>query len=213
LGDLLIEKGLITEAQLNTVLERQKESGGKLGELIVTMHILDAHVLAQALGEFFGLVVVDLRRDNVDPEVISLVPEELAREQLAIPVRFEDDGLYVAVAEPSDEIRSLLAKTTGRPVHLMIAPMSDIVWALDTNYRAIGSVGKLVQAFEASEGARRKTSTSQDTDVTTDDAPVVQVVDRILTQAMRDRASDVHIEPSEDYVRVRFRIDGALKDW
>jgi len=212
LGDLLIEKGLITEAQLNTVLERQKESGGKLGELIVTMHILDAHVLAQALGEFFGLVVVDLRRDNVDPEVISLVPEELAREQLAIPVRFEDDGLYVAVAEPSDEIRSLLAKTTGRPVHLMIAPMSDIVWALDTNYRAIGSVGKLVQAFEASEGARRKTSTSQDTDVTTDDAPVVQVVDRILTQAMRDRASDVHIEPSEDYVRVRFRIDGALKE-
>jgi type IV pilus assembly protein PilB len=212
LGDLLIEKGLITEEQLDAVLAEQQETGGKLGELIITMHILDPHVLAQALSEYFGLVVVDLRRDNVDPAVINLVPESMAREQLAIPVRSEDDGLYVAVAEPSDELRAQLSKTTGRPVHLMIAPMSDIVWALDTNYRAIGSVGKLVQAFEASEGARRKTSTNQEADVTTDDAPVVQVVDRILTQAMRDRASDVHIEPSEDFVRVRFRIDGALKE-
>ena len=213
LGDLLIEKGLITAEQLELVLAEQKETGGKLGELLVTMNMLDAHVLADALATYFGLVVVDLRRDNVDPAVIALVPEAMAREQLAIPVRFEGDGLYIAVAEPSDELRALLAKTTNRPVHLMIAPMSDITWALDTNYRAIGSVGKLVQAFEAVEGARqKKTATPQDVDVTTDDAPVVQVVDRILTQAMRDRASDVHIEPSEDYVRVRFRIDGALKE-
>jgi type IV pilus assembly protein PilB len=212
LGDLLIEKGLITQEQLELVLAEQQENGGKLGELLVTMKMLDPHVLADALATYFGLVVVDLRRDNVDPAVIALVPESMAREQLAIPVRSEEDGLYVAVAEPSDELRALLAKTTNRPVHLMIAPMGDITWALDTNYRAIGSVGKLVQAFEAVEGARRKTTSAQDVDVTTDDAPVVQVVDRILTQAMRDRASDVHIEPSEDYVRVRFRIDGALKE-
>ncbi|MCU1364243.1 MAG: type pilus assembly protein PilB [Acidimicrobiaceae bacterium] len=212
LGDLLIEKGLVTPEQLDLVLAEQKENGGKLGEILVTMHLLDPHVLADALGTYFGLVVVDLRRENVDSAVIALVPEAMAREQLAIPVRSEDDGLYIAVAEPSDELRALLAKTTGRAVHMMIAPMSDITWALDTNYRAIGSVGKLVQAFEAVEGARKRTANTQEVDVTNDDAPVVQVVDRILTQAMRDRASDVHIEPSEDYVRVRFRIDGALKE-
>jgi type IV pilus assembly protein PilB len=213
LGDLLIEKDLITPEQLELVLAEQQENGGKLGELLVTMKMLDPHVLADALATYFGLVVVDLRRDNVDSAVIALVPEAMAREQLAIPVRSEDDGLYVAVAEPSDELRALLAKTTNRPVHLMIAPMSDITWALDTNYRAIGSVGKLVQAFEAVEGARQKKATNTpEVDVASDDAPVVQVVDRILTQAMRDRASDVHIEPSEDYVRVRFRIDGALKE-
>ena len=213
LGDLLIEKGLITPEQLDLVLAEQQENGGKLGELLVTMNILDPHVLADGLATYFGLVVVDLRRENVDPAVIALVPESMAREQLAIPVRSEADGLYIAVAEPSDELRSLLAKTTGKPVHLMIAPMSDITWALDTNYRAIGTVGKLVQAFEAVEGARqKKSSNAQEVDVTADDAPVVQVVDRILTQAMRDRASDVHIEPSEDFVRVRFRIDGALKE-
>ncbi|MGB7652332.1 MAG: GspE/PulE family protein [Acidimicrobiales bacterium] len=212
LGDLLIEKGLITQEQLDLALAEQKENGGKLGELLVTMNLLDAHVLAETLAALFGLVVVNLRRDNVDPSVIPLVSEEMARANMAIPVRSEDDGLYVAVAEPSDELRALLTKTVGRQVHLMIAPMSDIIWALDTNYRAIGSVDKLVQAFEAVEGARRKTATTQEVDVTTDDAPVVQVVDRILTQAMRDRASDVHIEPSEEYVRVRFRIDGALKE-
>jgi type IV pilus assembly protein PilB len=137
----------------------------------------------------------------------------MAREQLAIPVRSEDDGgLYVAVAEPSDELRNLLASTSKRNVSLMIAPMSDIIWAIDSNYRAIGSVGMLVQAFEAVEGARRKPVGATEVEVVGDDAPVVQVVDRILTQAMRDRASDVHIEPSEDFVRVRFRIDGALKE-
>jgi type IV pilus assembly protein PilB len=212
LGDLLLEKQLVTNEQLESALAEQSEDGGKLGEILVNMGALDAQVLAEALAEFFGLVVVNLRRDNVDPAVISLIPESMAREQLAIPVRSEGEGLYVAVAEPSEDLRSLLATTAKRPVNLMIAPLSDIVWAIDSNYRAIGSVGMLVQAFEAVEGARKKVAGAAEVEVVSDDAPVVQVVDRILTQAMRDRASDVHIEPSEDFVRVRFRIDGALKE-
>jgi type IV pilus assembly protein PilB len=212
LGDLLIERRLISETQLEQALTHQRESGGKLGEVLVDQGALEAQVLANTLAEVFGLVVVNLRRDNVDPEVISLVPEVMAREQLAIPVRVEGDALYVAVAEPGDDLRALLSKTTKHQVHLMIAPMSDIVWAIDTNYQAIGNVGKLVQAFEAVEGARKKAVGVTEAEVPLDAAPVVQVVDRILTQAMRDRASDVHIEPSEDYVRIRFRIDGALKE-
>jgi type IV pilus assembly protein PilB len=212
LGDLLLEKNLITGDQLEQALAEQQETGGKLGEILVSMGALDAQVLAEALAGFFGLVVVNLRRDNVDPAVISLIPEAMAREQLAIPVRSEEDGLYVAVAEPSDELRNLLSSTSKRNVSLMIAPVSDIIWAIDSNYRAIGSVGMLVQAFEAVEGARKKAVGAAEVEVVGDDAPVVQVVDRILTQAMRDRASDVHIEPSEDFVRVRFRIDGALKE-
>jgi type IV pilus assembly protein PilB len=214
LGDLLLEKNLITTDQLEQALGEQRDTGGKLGEILVNSGALDPQVLAEALAGFFGLVVVNLRRDNVDPAVITLIPEAMAREQMAIPVRSEEDGLYVAVAEPSDELRALLAATSKRNVSLMIAPMSDIVWAIDSNYRAIGSVGMLVQAFEAVEGARKKATgvSSSDVEVVSDDAPVVQVVDRILVQAMRDRASDVHIEPSEDFVRVRFRIDGALKE-
>jgi type IV pilus assembly protein PilB len=213
LGDILIEGNLIDDEQLEQALARQKESGGKLGEVLVSMGFLDARALADALAAVLGLEVLNLRRENVDPAALALLTESVARTQLAIPVRFEGNYLQIAVAEPSEDVRALLAKASGRDVQLMLAPMSDVIWAIDSNYRAIGSVGKLVEAFEAVEGTRKKTeSSSIETEVVADDAPVVQVVDRIITQAMRDRASDVHIEASEDCVRVRFRIDGALKE-
>ena len=96
----------------------------------------------------------------------------------------------------------------------MIAPLSDIRWAIDSNYRAIVGVDNLVRAFVSVEGTRNKREKAgeQDADIESDDAPVVQVVDRILTQAIRDRASDVHIEPGDGIVRIRFRVDGALKE-
>jgi type IV pilus assembly protein PilB len=96
----------------------------------------------------------------------------------------------------------------------MLAPLSEIRRAIENNYRAIGGLDHLVQAFEAVEGTRRRPidTTTVTPDVVEEDAPVVQVVGRILTQAMRDRASDVHIEPSEQWIRVRYRIDGALKE-
>lgn len=213
LGDLLIGENLITDVQLEEALERQSQSGGRLGEVLVSMGFLDARALADALASVLGLEVTNLRRENVDPAALALMPEDVARTQLAIPVRFDGNDLQIAVAEPSEEVRALLAKTTGRGVQLMLAPLSDVIWAIDSNYRAIGSVGKLVEAFEAVEGTRKKSgSDTPESEVVGDDAPVVQVVDRILTQAMRDRASDVHIEASEDCVRVRFRIDGALKE-
>ncbi len=212
LGQLLLEKKLITQEQLDQALALQSQTGAKLGEVLVSMGVLDNQSLANELASFFGLTVVNLRRDNVDPAVIALVPEELAREQLVIPVRFEDGHLFVAAARPSDDMKAHLATLTGHPVNLMIAPPSDITWAIDSNYRAISNVGTLVQAFEAVEESRRRPTAEIDEEVPLDDAPVVQVVDRILTQAMRDRASDVHIEPTDDFVRIRFRIDGALKE-
>ncbi len=212
LGELLLAKGLITQQQLDQALAQQSQTGAKLGEVLVSMGVLDNQSLANELATFFGLTVVNLRRDNVDPHVITLVPEEFAREQLVIPVRFEDGHLFVAVARPSDDMKAHLSTLTGHPVNLMIAPPSDIIWAIDSNYRAISNVGSLVQAFEAVEESRKRTVNEVDEEVPLDDAPVVQVVDRILTQAMRDRASDVHIEPTDEFVRIRFRIDGALKE-
>jgi type IV pilus assembly protein PilB len=211
LGDLLVLRGLATQVQIDEALETQRESGGRLGELLVQSSVVNERELVGVLAEFFGMAVADLRRYKPDADALALVPEELARQNLAIPIRLDGDGLHVAVAEPSDGLRFILSEKSGRPVRLMLAPLSDVHWAIDNNYRAIGGVAQLVQAFEAVEGSRKKTVDAAP-DVVADDAPVVQVVDRILTQAMRDRASDVHIEPSEDVVRVRFRIDGALKE-
>ena len=212
LGDQLLASNLITDAQLQKALEMQRDSGGLLGEVLVSTGALSEQALAHALASFFGFDVANLRRDNVDPTMINYLSEEVAREYVAFPVRMEDDSLFIAVAEPSEELRNALSKASGKPVKLLIAPLSDVRWAIDSNYRALGSVAQLVQVFESVEGSRRRNVDSAEPEIVAEDAPVVQVVDRILTQAMRDRASDVHIEPSDDIVRVRFRIDGALKE-
>jgi type IV pilus assembly protein PilB len=212
LGDQLIASNLITEAQLTKALEMQRDSGGLLGEVLISTGALTEQGLAQALASYFGFDVANLRRDNVDPMMTSYLSEEVARQYVAFPVRMEDENLYIAVAEPSEELRNTLAKASGKSVKLLIAPLSDVRWAIDSNYRALGSVAQLVQVFESVEGSRKRNVDSGEPEIVADDAPVVQVVDRILTQAMRDRASDVHIEPSDEIVRVRFRIDGALKE-
>ena len=212
LGDQLITSKLITEAQLEKALEMQRDSGGLLGEVLVSTGALSEQALAHALASYFGFDVANLRRDNVDPMMISFLSEDVAREYVAFPVRMEGDNLFIAVAEPSEELRNTLAKASGKSVKLLIAPLSDIRWAIDSNYRALGTVAQLVQVFESVEGSRKRNVDNTEPEIVADDAPVVQVVDRILTQAMRDRASDVHIEPSDDIVRVRFRIDGALKE-
>jgi type IV pilus assembly protein PilB len=212
LGDQLIASNIITDAQLQQALNMQRDSGGLLGEVLVSIGALNEQDLARALAAFFGFDVANLRRDAVDPLVLNFLSEDAARKFTAFPVRMADDGLYVAVAEPSEDVRHALSQATGKQVKLLIAPLSDIRWAIDSNYRALGSVEKLVQAFESVEGSRKRIVDNAEPEIVADDAPVVQVVDRILTQAMRDRASDVHIEPADDIVRVRFRIDGALKE-
>lgn len=212
LGEQLIGSRLITQVQLEQALDMQRESGGRLGEVLVSIGALDERALAHALAAFFDYSVANLRREKIDPLVITFIPEDIAREFMAMPFKIDEQALYIAVAEPSDEIRKLLGEKSGHNVTLLIAPLSDIQWAIDNNYRAIGTVEQLVQAFESVDSARRRSTDSPGPEIVADDAPVVQVVDRILIQAMRDRASDVHIEPSEKIVRVRFRIDGALKE-
>jgi type IV pilus assembly protein PilB len=214
LGQLLVKRGIVTDEQIGAALALQATSGKRLGELLVDIGALDERSLVDALADYFDMPVTHLRRDAPDPAALALVPEHLAREHLAIPVHIDGDGLRVAVAQPSDDLRFLLTETTGHSVRLQLAPMSDIRWAIDRSYQAIGGVDKMVQAFEAVEGTRRRDTRSEKADAVSvsADAPVVQVVNSILTQAIRDRASDVHIEPSQDVIFVRFRIDGALKD-
>ena len=156
--------------------------------------------------------VVSLRRELITPEALGLITDGTARKYTAMPIRLEGDVLIIAVPEPSDEIRATLSKETGRSVQLIAATYSDIVWAIDNNYQIISEIDELVATYQSIEVSRRAGVTPIQAGVSDDDAPVVQIVNKILTQAMRDRASDVHIESSGDYLRVRFRIDGALKD-
>ncbi len=210
LGDTLVKSGAITTEQLARALHEQKRSGQRLGQILVTAGAIDERTLTTALSILLTMPVINLHQVDVDVTVLKMLDEEFAREFLVVPVRDDAGTIVVACAEPRPELTQLVADRLGRPVRLEIASLSDVRWALDSNYRAISDVGTLVEAFKVVEESRRRGPEAAAPEIVADDAPVVQVVDRILTQAMRDRASDVHIEPSDDVVRVRFRIDGAL---
>ena len=215
LQKVLLQRNLVTEAQLEVAMASDPPPVGDLGDVLVSMRVLDEHELVAARAELYGMDVADLRQTDPEPEALDLIPDAMAREHLLIPMALDDVGLHVAMADqPSPELIDLLSQTSGRAIRPMLAPLSEVRRAIENNYRAIGGLDQLVQAFEAIEGTRRRTTetTPLTPDVVADDAPVVQVVGRILTQAMRDRASDVHIEPSELGIRVRYRIDGALKE-
>ncbi len=211
LGEILVRRGLLTRAQLDDALHKQQVSGKRLGTLLLELGALDERDLATAVGEQFGVDVVDLRRHAPDPAAVQRLPESVARALVALPLADADGVLQVAVADPSDQLLEELATATGRTVALQVASGSDIRRATDRAYRALADIGRHVEAFEATASSRRDVALTPAGGVR-EDAPVVQVVTMVLAQAQRDRASDVHIEPMDALVRVRFRIDGVLHD-
>ena len=203
----------MTPEQVAEGLRLQEESGLRLGEILVSMRALGERALVNTLARELDMPVSDLSLQSPEEAALALVPAEVARANMALPVSLRGATLDVAVAEPSPELLRLLAATSGHEVVLRLAPMADLRRAIDSSYRALGGVDELVEAFQAVETSRKKIeAAAAPALVIADDAPIVQVVNRILIQALRDRASDVHIEPQDDVVRVRFRIDGALKE-
>jgi type IV pilus assembly protein PilB len=144
-------------------------------------------------------------------EALALLSDDVAHRLPALPVAIEGDVLVVAVADGTDATADRVREAVQRPVVLRLAAQSHLLRAIDTHYRALADVENQVRVFEARDGLRRDV-VPEDPQSADDDAPVVQVVQKILTQGLRDRASDIHIEPQEDRIRVRYRIDGALHD-
>ena len=212
LGDLLVEAGLIAPAKLNEALLQQETSGKRIGALLVELGDIDERKLTDVLGKQLKIPVIDLRTTEPDAETAALMPEAVARSLTAIPVHQQDGRVAVAVADPLDErlVDGLREGLSADRVLLTLAAPSDIRRAIDNAYRALAGVDRLIEAFEVTDSVRR--AADEPTATFTDDAPVVQVVNLMITQALRDRASDIHIEPQDKRVRVRYRIDGALHD-
>ncbi len=211
LGEILVDRRLLTREKLNDALLKQRVSGKRLGALLVELGAIDERDLATALGEHFGVAVIDLRRRAPEPQAVLRLPETSARSLKALPLAIHDGVLEVAVADPSDELAAELRTSTGMEVALVVASSTDILRTIDRGYRALSGVAEHVDAFEATATARR-VDTEPTRGAVDENAPVVQVVTMILTQGLRDRASDIHIEPMDALTRVRFRIDGVLHD-
>lgn len=211
MGEILLEDEIISAEQLLDALQQQQEEGGRLGDILLSKGLVDEHQLAAVLAEQFNIELADLRMEEPDREAISRVTEELARKHKVIPLRVEeDDRVALVTGEPLgvDAIRELTEHC--KRIRIMVGARGDIERMLDQAYNALALADEHIQAFElvdlVDEGPETITLEVDE------NAPIVQVVNRILIQGVRARASDIHIEPQEKEVVVRFRIDGALSE-
>jgi type IV pilus assembly protein PilB len=209
LAGVLVAAGRLEPYQLDAARAGQAE--GSLAEKLVASGLITGEALARFLADHYRCNVLDFRETELDPEAASLLTQDRARALRALAVATDDDTVTVAVADPSPEHVARVSAAVGRPVRAVVATHRALDRALDTAYRATREVGSQVLAFEARDALRREAAQLEGASVN-EDAPVVRVVQMVITQGLRDRASDIHIEPSGDRVRVRFRIDGALSD-
>jgi type IV pilus assembly protein PilB len=205
-----MREGLLTEAQLDAALAEQARTGKQLGRILIESGTISETDLVRTLAKQVGLDYFDLGDATIDPSAVSLVSESMARRYQAIAVGWEDGKLVVAMADPSnvfalDDIRAI----TGHEVKTVVASPSELAATIDRYFRLDTEVDTVAQA------AADEFSETEDlgsVNEVLEDAPIVKFVNLLITQAVTDRASDIHVEPTETDLRIRFRIDGVLHE-
>ncbi|HHY82512.1 MAG TPA: Flp pilus assembly complex ATPase component TadA [Clostridiales bacterium] len=212
LGEILLESGIITKTQLEEALTKQKSTGKKLGELLIEDGIINEQQLIEALEYQLKIPYIDFTTYNIQPEVPRLISESLARRHMLIPVSREGNQLTVAMVDPLnlyaiDDVNI----ATGLSVKPALALKSHIQNAVD-QYYGKESAEKAVEDFTKEIGIEQINEIEEDILNEVNNAPVVRLVDSIIQHAIRTKASDIHIEPFEKNIRIRFRIDGELQE-
>jgi type IV pilus assembly protein PilB len=190
---------------------RARPGDQRLGDRLIEIGAVTEYDVTRALSEQLHVPIVDLRDAEPQDVATALVDPADAHRLDVLPLVLADGALMVAIADPTNpEVTALLRSLPVDEVRLALGPPTLLRSRVNQTYRALSAVHSDIEAFKASEA---DLGTVEVAEVVVDPhAPIVQVVNKIVTQALRDRASDVHLEPAEDAVRVRFRIDGALKD-
>jgi len=213
---VLLEHGAVSEAMLEKARERQRD-GRSLGDVLQEMGAIDGRTWAQALASHFGLPFVEqLPHDENPSEWVNRLPINYAKRYQLLPVGHDGDTVVLAIADPSalgavDDVRLLLR----RPVRVIVAPGATIVDAINRAYDlASGSASQLMDDLDEERLDLVATELEEPRDLldADDEAPIIRLVNSLLFQAVKDRASDIHIEPFERDLTVRFRIDGILYD-
>jgi type IV pilus assembly protein PilB len=212
LGVVLVKTGIITVEQLGEALSRSKERGQNLARVLIEDRLLTEDQFVATLANQLGLEFVDLATYPVDLQAVRLVSENLARRYLAMPIGWWEGRLLVAMADPSnvfaiDDIRAI----TGAEVRQVVVTADAIQVAINKYYR------KDTEAEHVSAEASATIASDDDERLNRikevrEDAPIVRLVNLLITQAIADRASDIHVEPTGKDVRIRYRIDGVLHD-
>ena len=215
LGELLVRENLISVQQLRKAQQEQQKTGTRIGTALIKTGAIEESKLTDFLSKQYGVPAINLRDFDIDPEIIKLVPKDVAEKHLVIPVNRAGPSLIVAMCDPSniyavDDLKFL----TGYNIESVVASEPSIREAIERYYAEKGPsleeiVGEVADDVEVS---REETEDIDDVAKAADDAPVVKLVNLILLDAIKKGASDIHVEPYEKDFRVRFRIDGMLYD-
>jgi type IV pilus assembly protein PilB len=211
LADILLDEGLISPGDLARAQEEQHRTGKSLGRVLIELSLCTEAGLVAALAKQLGMEFVDLADRQIDTVAMSLVPEQLARRHGVLPIGFDDQGrLLVAMSDPSnvlalDDVRTV----ADRDVHPVVATRGDISAAIDRYARMGDAVDDMGLDDLPDEDAHQDLANLKEV---VDEAPIVKFVNALIMQAVEDRASDIHIEPQEHDLRVRYRVDGVLHE-
>ncbi len=225
LGDLLVRKGLITPEDLKRALADQRKNGGRLGEVLLRLQIVDDSMLTSSLAEHLAIDCVNLEDiSKIDMRVARLLPEAVAKQYCLLAIGEENDKLVIAMADPLDvfAIDAVMLKLQ-RSIKMVISSQREIRRAIDVVYHSSDVEERQMRdllALEADseDGPHESIVVDESTDVETsgeeaaNQAPVIRFVGLILQQAVRSKASDIHIEPQADSAVVRMRVDGLLRE-
>ena len=213
IGDLLVQKGLMSEEQLMQALSAQKKSGKKIGKVVVDLNFVEEIKLLQTLADHFKYPFVDLVRFRLDTDLVNKLQETVCRRYRCILLSSAQDGYLVGMSDPLDLLAlDELQRMLKRPVHPAFVKESDLLSALDRSYRKFSEIASIATELE---------SELQESDFDLDnlalsgdasDATVVRLLQSILEDAVAVKASDIHIEPDDKVLRVRLRVDGELQE-
>jgi len=220
LGDLLIKEGLITKDQLEKALQEQKANGTRLGYNLVKLGFVQETEITKMLARQFRMPAVDLSRFEVDPKIVKMIPADIAMKHLVLPLKKEGRTLTVAMADPTNMgVIDDLKFVTRYDIFPVIAGEYTLRTAIEKYYEQVDAqLDNLLKEMgeesetEELEIVQEQEEAEQAGAAMADDAPVVKLINAILTDAVKRGASDIHVEPFEHEIRVRYRIDGALSE-
>ncbi|MEK8128609.1 ATPase, T2SS/T4P/T4SS family [Paenibacillus filicis] len=206
IGDLLVEAGLLTQDQLTKALQEQRETKMRLGEFLINRSYITEQQLIEVLEFQLGIPHIQLFRQKIDPKVINLIPQRVAEQHQVLPVRVDGNKLILAMADPLDYFAiDELRMSTGLRIEPTIAAREELQRAIRRYYGLQESVEQISQILQTRE-AEEITTQIED-----ENSPVVKTVNQIIIQAVQVGASDIHIDPQEDSLRIRYRVDGVMR--
>lgn len=208
IGESLVEKGIISRRQMDEALREQKSSGEFLGSILVGKKFASEHLIAKALSEELGLAFMDLSKYSIETAAIKLVPEAVCRKYTLIPVYEAGGNLTVAMADPTDAaVKDELNGLTKLKIRPVFSPVSEIKARIEKEYS-----GQSKAPYIAPAAAPSPKKEVEELIEVASLAPVIQVVDTLITKAVEVGASDIHLEPDQGHFYCRYRIDGILRE-